>query len=94
VSRRRPPLPVLDAASAVAPPGTHAHSPPGGDTGDGWTRRFAASPPRLHEMVELYRELGLEVRVEPLDAAAAAALCAGCETAAGATRMIYTRQKP
>lgn len=31
---------------------------------DGWTRRFTAEEPRLTEMAEYYRSLGLEVRVE------------------------------
>ena len=29
----------------------------------GWTRRFTASEPRLSEMADLYRSLGLEVRL-------------------------------
>jgi hypothetical protein len=32
----------------------------------GWERRFIASGPRLSEMVEMYREIGLEVHLEPL----------------------------
>lgn len=32
----------------------------------GWERRFAASEPRLSEMVEMYREIGFEVHLEPL----------------------------
>ena len=34
---------------------------------DGWTRRFTALGPRLSEAVALYRELGLEVRLEPAE---------------------------
>jgi len=32
----------------------------------GWERRFIASEPRLSEMVEMYREIGFEVHLEPL----------------------------
>ncbi|HOE15859.1 MAG TPA: hypothetical protein PLX02_00440 [Syntrophorhabdaceae bacterium] len=32
----------------------------------GWERRFVACEPRLSEMVGMYREIGFEVRVEPL----------------------------
>ncbi len=33
---------------------------------EGWTRRFTASEPRLSESVELYRDAGFEVLLEPL----------------------------
>ncbi len=34
---------------------------------EGWTRRFTALGRRLNEVAELYRELGFEVRLEPVD---------------------------
>ena len=34
---------------------------------EGWTRRTVATEPRLGEMVELYEDLGFEVRLESLD---------------------------
>ncbi len=33
---------------------------------DGWERRFIACEPRLSEMVEMYKEIGLVVHLEPL----------------------------
>jgi hypothetical protein len=33
---------------------------------EGWQKRFVAEEPRLSEMVELYKETGFEVRLEPL----------------------------
>lgn len=33
---------------------------------EGWTQRFVASEPRLSESVELYKESGYEVHLEPL----------------------------
>jgi hypothetical protein len=34
----------------------------------GWERRFIACEPRLSEMVEMYKEIGLKVHLEPLPA--------------------------
>jgi len=34
----------------------------------GWHRQFIASEPRLSEAVEMYRELGFQVHLEPLSA--------------------------
>lgn len=58
---------------------------------DGWTRRFVAAPPRLEEMMALYRSLGLEVTDEPVDQTTLDADCSGCFTAAAASRIIFTR---
>jgi hypothetical protein len=33
---------------------------------EGWQKRFVAEEPRLSEMVELYKETGFEVHLEPL----------------------------
>jgi hypothetical protein len=33
----------------------------------GWKKQFIADEPRLSESVELYKELGFEVHLEPLD---------------------------
>lgn len=40
----------------------------------GWEARYIGDEPRLSEQVELYRELGFEVRVEPFNAED----CEGC----------------
>ena len=32
----------------------------------GWTRQFNAEEPRLSEAVEMYEQIGLEVRLEPV----------------------------
>jgi hypothetical protein len=61
---------------------------------DGWRRRFVGAPPRLAEMVELYRELGHEVRVEELTDRDLAEACAGCRLALSLFRIVYTRIKP
>lgn len=33
---------------------------------EGWTRQFIANEPRLSEAVEMYREAGFDVHLEPL----------------------------
>jgi hypothetical protein len=45
---------------------------------EGWMRRSAASEPRLGEIVALYRELGYEVRLEPLDEEEQNGACSVC----------------
>ncbi|SPD75105.1 conserved hypothetical protein [uncultured Desulfobacterium sp.] len=34
--------------------------------GEGWTRQFVACEPRLSEAVELYKESGYDVHLEPM----------------------------
>ncbi len=46
---------------------------------EGWTRQFVANEPRLTEAVELYRQLGFEVLLEPLPETVQ---CDDCEGAA------------
>jgi hypothetical protein len=61
---------------------------------EGWRRRFVGGPPRLEEMVGLYRELGHEVRVEELTDEDLADHCAGCRVALSLFRIVYTRLSP
>jgi hypothetical protein len=61
---------------------------------DGWRRRFVGGPPRLEEMVALYRELGHDVRVEELTDQDLADSCAGCRVALSFFRIVYTRMNP
>ena len=62
--------------------------------GDGWGRRFIGGPPRLREMVELYRAIGHEVRLETLDAGDLESRCSGCALALSLFRIVYTRPMP
>ena len=63
---------------------------------EGWTRRFTALGRRLNEAVELYRQLGFEVRMEPVDLneeeTAGAEGCKVCFVTMQA-RTIYTRPR-
>ena len=45
----------------------------------GWVKQFVASEPRLSEAVELYRESGFEVHLEPLQKDRECDACAGPE---------------
>lgn len=60
----------------------------------GWTRRFSALGRRLNEAVELYRQLGFEILLEPADldeeAMPREGGCEGCSVTTLA-RTIYTR---
>ncbi|MEW6280696.1 MAG: hypothetical protein AB1758_18870 [Candidatus Eremiobacterota bacterium] len=58
---------------------------------DGWVRRFVAAPARLPEVVELYRSLGLEVRLEPVEAEDLPEACGECRAAMALFRVVYTR---
>jgi hypothetical protein len=75
-------LPVLEAAH------------PADAAPDGWERRFAALPPRLDEMSELYRALGFEVRLEPVGRDELPEQCGECPTALALARVLYTRRRP
>ncbi len=57
----------------------------------GWTRRFIGAPPRLGEMAALYRSVGREVLLEPLEDDDLAHECAGCTLALSLFRVVYTR---
>jgi hypothetical protein len=46
---------------------------------EGWVRQFVASEPRLSEAVELYRESGFDVHLEPLPKGRECDTCAGTE---------------
>ncbi len=63
---------------------------------EGWTRRFTALGRRLSEAVELYSELGFDVRMEPVDLneeeTAGAEGCKDCFVTMQA-RTIYTRPR-
>jgi len=46
---------------------------------EGWTNRFVACEPRLSEAVEMYKEAGFEVHLEPLPEEPECETCAGEE---------------
>ena len=58
----------------------------------GWTRQFSASEPRLSEAVEAYREIGLEVKLEPVDVCPSDGTCVACFAEnPESLKVIYTR---
>jgi hypothetical protein len=61
--------------------------------GDGWEKKATYDDPRLSEMVAIYEEIGLEVHLEPFDAANENG-CTGCmQLSPDRFKTIYTRRK-
>jgi hypothetical protein len=68
---------------------------------EGWQKRFVSAGPRLSEMVELYKETGYEVHLEPMAAVEApdeeSEDCRECricfEGAENQYQVIFTRPK-
>jgi hypothetical protein len=60
----------------------------------GWERRFTADPQRAQEAMELYAQLGYEVRVESVRSVELADDCEDCLSGAAlGFKTIYTRKK-
>jgi len=63
-------------------------------TRQGWERQATYDEPRLSEMVETYREIGLEVHLEPFDPAEEYG-CTECMAKMPQRyKTVYTRKKP
>jgi hypothetical protein len=59
-----------------------------------WTRRSTYDEPRLSEMAEMYRDIGLEVHLEPFHADEEPH-CTDCmQNMPERYKTIYTREKP
>ena len=60
----------------------------------GWQRQATYDEPRLSEMADMYKEIGLEVHLEPFDPDKEPG-CTGCMAATpDLYKTIYTRKKP
>ena len=46
---------------------------------EGWTKKFVANEPRLSEAVQLYKDMGQEVHLEPLPKEPNCETCGGTE---------------
>ncbi len=63
-------------------------------TRQGWTRKATYDEPRLSEMADTYKDIGLEVHLEPLHADEESG-CTGCMAIMpDPYKTIYTRKKP
>ena len=61
---------------------------------EGWVRRYIAHTSRIDEAVELYSQLGYEVRVEAVTLTDFDAGCGDCSSLAVCQfKVIYTRKK-
>lgn len=58
----------------------------------GWQKRFLADPRMARDAEDSYKELGYEVRLEPLDEAALKEECSGCLALLRQFRVVYTRK--
>ncbi len=59
---------------------------------DGWERRFIADARMARDASDSYRELGYEVRLEPVDAEGLKDECAGCKALFAKFHAVYTRK--
>lgn len=61
----------------------------------GWVARFLTDGGRAKEAMQIYADLGFEVRTQPLAPDHVGPLCAECQvTACSLYAMIYTRRRP
>ena len=59
----------------------------------GWQKKATYDDPRLTEVVDMYEEIGLDVHLEPFNAANESG-CSDCmQQLPGQFKTIYTRQK-
>jgi len=62
---------------------------------EGWERRFTADLQRIEEAVELYAQLGYEVRTVPVPTEELQEDCTDCHSVIARNfKTIYTRKKP
>jgi hypothetical protein len=59
----------------------------------GWERRFIADDKRALDALEMYEELGHEVRVEPITLEELKEECHGCLVILKQLKAVYTRKK-
>jgi hypothetical protein len=88
-----PPNPTL--SDPACPSGALVEAPPADPmlVAAGWQPRFLADAARAVEAEALYRDLGFEVRAEPLRAAQLGAYCEGCRVAVCQSyTLLYTRR--
>lgn len=80
-----------DATECPSLPGTAAANP--ALVAGGWELRFMADPPRCAEALELYRQLGFEVRAEPVSPEQLGPDCEGCQVVVYRSySLLYTRR--
>ncbi len=60
---------------------------------EGWERRFIADAKRAQDAIEMYQELGQEVRVETIVLAEIKEECQGCWLVLSQLKAVYTRKK-
>jgi len=61
---------------------------------EGWERRFLADPERAAEAAELYRRMGLEVKLFPLSPMDFVLACGDCRSSGGEDYVVVYTRKP
>lgn len=59
----------------------------------GWERRFIADAKRAQDAIEMYAEMGHDVRLEPVNVTGLSEACSGCLEAFAHFSVVYTRKK-
>ena len=60
---------------------------------EGWTRRFMADPDQIEEKIQLYNDLGFEVRIERIKPTELHDVCGACRLATCTAYVtLYTRK--
>jgi hypothetical protein len=59
---------------------------------EGWVERFTASGARLREAIETYRQLGMEVKIVPINELGLDGCTTCFDDPADRTMMIFTRE--
>ena len=61
---------------------------------EGWKKQATYDEPRLSELIEMYKEIGFEVRLEPFDPEQEPECTECMKVSPGRYQTIYTRKKP
>ncbi len=63
-------------------------------TDDGWEWRGNADSRRSRDLVDMYSEVGFEVRLEPIEVDNMCSACDGCKGAFSEFSAVYIRKQP
>jgi hypothetical protein len=63
-------------------------------TEDGWEWRSNTDAQRSRDLVDMYSEVGFEVRLEPINVDNMCSACDGCKDAFSKFNAVYIRKRP
>lgn len=92
-------LPVISEPPPAKSCGTDAAAYTGCDlpadaalSAAGWQKRFVADPKRAQEAVEMYEELGYQVKLAAVNVDTLSETCGGCKIVFQDFKVVYTRK--